>query len=112
MFKENIIGIIESLTKNGVLIIFGPDLKAKSRYRDYYYELSRFLIKYHYKTMTNFLGYIRQVKFYESKQTTLDQKSIESLKEFYSFILKMLGSSKELDRDFRNQFILLLLPFI
>ena len=105
IFKENIIGIIESLTKNGVLIILGPDLKGKSRYRDYYYGLSKFLIRYHYKTKTNLLGYVKRVKFYESKQTTLDQNSIESLKEFYSFIFKMLGSSKELNKDFRKQFI-------
>jgi hypothetical protein len=104
-FKGNIQGIIECLTNKGVLIIFGPDLKGKSRYRDYYYKLNKFLIKYRYKTKTKRLGYVKQVKFYESKKTIFNQNSIEILRKFYSLILKMLGSSSKLSQDFRNQFI-------
>lgn len=104
-FKENIKGIIECLTKKGILIIFGPDLNGKSDYRDYYYTLNKFLVKYRYKTKTKRSGYLNQINFYESNKTIFNQNSVEALKKFYSFILKMFGSSPKLSQDFRNQFI-------
>ena len=103
-FKENIEGVIECLTKKGVLIIFGPDLKGKSRYKDYYYSLNKFLSKYHYKTKTKRFGYVNQVEFYESKKTLYSKQSKETLRNFFSFTLKMLASSPKLREDFRIQF--------
>ena len=103
-FKKNIIGIIECLTNKGLLIIFGPNLKGKSKYVEYYNNLHSFLCSYQYKTKSHRWGYLSQIINYPSVKTSLNQQNKNDISNFYENILAVLFSSPNLTMDYKTQF--------